>query len=33
MPVETFVKTGERTVMSYLAKPLYDQITRAFREK
>jgi HlyD family secretion protein len=33
MPVETFVQTGERTVMSYLAKPLYDQITRAFREK
>ena len=33
MPVETFVQTGDRTVMSYLAKPLYDQITRAFREK
>jgi HlyD family secretion protein len=33
MPVETFVQTGDRTVISYLAKPLYDQITRAFREK
>ncbi len=33
MPVETFLQTGHRTVMSYLVKPLYDQITRAFREK
>ena len=33
MPVETFVQTGERTVMSYLVKPLFDQLSRAFREK
>jgi membrane fusion protein, type I secretion system len=33
MPVEAFVQTGERTVLSYLAKPLRDQFTRAFREK
>lgn len=33
MPVEAFVQTGERTVMSYLMKPLQDQFTRAFREK
>jgi HlyD family secretion protein len=33
MPVETFVQTGERTVMSYLVKPLHDQITKAFRER
>jgi HlyD family secretion protein len=33
MPVETFVQTGERTVISYLMKPLYDQFMRAFREK
>ena len=33
MPVEAFVQTGERTVMSYLIKPLHDQFTRAFREK
>ncbi len=33
MPVETFVQTGERTVLSYLVKPLHDQISRAFRER
>jgi HlyD family secretion protein len=33
MPVETFVQTGERTVLSYLVKPLYDQLSRAFRER
>jgi len=33
MPVEAFVQTGERTVISYLMKPLYDQFMRAFREK
>jgi HlyD family secretion protein len=33
MPVEAFVQTGERTMMSYLAKPLSDQLMRAFREK
>lgn len=33
MPVETFVQTGERTVMSYLVKPLSDQIMKAFRER
>lgn len=32
MPVEVFIKTGDRTVMSYLMKPLSDQINRAFRE-
>jgi HlyD family secretion protein len=32
MPVEAFVNTGDRTVMSYLMKPLSDQISRAFRE-
>ena len=32
MPVEAFVKTGDRTVMSYLMKPLTDQMNRAFRE-
>jgi HlyD family secretion protein len=32
MPVEAFVKTGDRTVMSYLMKPLSDQVNRAFRE-
>jgi HlyD family secretion protein len=33
MPVEAFVETGERTMMSYLVKPLHDQLMRAFREK
>ena len=33
MPVEVFVTTGDRKVLSYLVKPLTDQITRAFREQ
>jgi HlyD family secretion protein len=33
MPVEAFVQTGERTVASYLMKPLADHFQRAFREK
>ena len=33
MPVEAFVQTGERTVISYLMKPLHDQFMRAFREQ
>jgi HlyD family secretion protein len=33
MPVEVFVETRTRTAMSYLVKPLRDQIAKAFREK
>ena len=33
MPVEAFVQTGDRTLISYLMKPLSDQLMRAFREK
>ena len=33
MPVETFIRTVDRTVLAYLVKPLSDQITRAFREQ
>lgn len=33
MPVEAFVQTGDRTMVAYLAKPLNDQLMRAFREK
>ena len=33
MPVECFIQTSPRTVMSFLVKPLHDQISRAFREK
>jgi HlyD family secretion protein len=32
MPIEAFIQTGQRTALSYLVKPLSDQITRAFRE-
>ncbi|MEM7240809.1 MAG: HlyD family type I secretion periplasmic adaptor subunit [Pseudomonadota bacterium] len=32
MPVEAFIKTGERTPMSYLLKPLSDYFSRALRE-
>jgi HlyD family secretion protein len=33
MPVEAFIQTGERTMLSYLVKPIVDQAYRAFREK
>jgi HlyD family secretion protein len=33
MPVESFIQTSPRTVMSYLTKPLQDQVSRAFRER
>ena len=33
MPVECFIQTGERTMVSYLLKPLRDQLMRTFREK
>jgi HlyD family secretion protein len=33
MPVETFVSTGDRKVISYLMKPLADQVARAMRER
>ena len=32
MPVEVFVRTGERTAMNYLLKPLRDRMTRALTE-
>jgi HlyD family type I secretion membrane fusion protein len=32
MPVEAFIATGERSPLNYLAKPLTDYFTRAFRE-
>ena len=31
MPIEAFLQTGERTVLSYLTRPLNDQLSRAFR--
>ncbi len=33
MPVEGFIQTGERTVLSYFIKPLKDQIAHALKEK
>lgn len=33
MPVDLFVKTGERTMMSYLLKPLVDRMHSAMREE
>lgn len=32
MPVEAFLQTGERSVLTYLAEPLLQQLRRAFRE-
>jgi len=32
MPVEAFIQTESRTVLSYLLKPLRDQLMRTFRE-
>ena len=32
MPVEAFIQTGDRTMLSYLVKPLHDQLMRSFRE-
>jgi HlyD family secretion protein len=32
MPVETFLRTENRTPLAYLLKPLTDYFTKAFRE-
>jgi HlyD family secretion protein len=33
MPVESFIETPPRTVLSFLLKPMRDQIEKAFRER
>ena len=33
MPVEAFIQTDERSVLSYLVRPLTDHLARAFREE
>ncbi|KIC41425.1 hypothetical protein RA27_09140 [Ruegeria sp. ANG-R] len=33
MPVESYLTTSDRTVLSYLSKPLLDQVNQAFREE
>ena len=32
MPVEAFIKTFDRTAISYLLKPITDQLQRAFKD-
>ncbi len=32
MPVEAFIQTGDRTMLSYRIKPLHDQLMHSFRE-
>lgn len=31
MPLEVFIKTGDRSMVSYFLKPVTDQFNRAFR--
>ncbi len=33
MPAEVHIRTQNRTTLSYLLKPLQDQIAKAFRER
>ena len=33
MPAEIYIKTTDRTAISYLMKPLTDQIAKAFIER
>jgi len=33
MPVEVFIQTNARTVVSYFVRPFHDQINKVFREK
>ena len=33
MPVESFMQLGDRSVLSYLVKPLSDQVAKAWRER
>ena len=33
MPVETYVKTGDRTFLEYMVKPIQDSFARGFREE
>jgi HlyD family secretion protein len=33
MPIESFIRTGERTVISYLTRPIREQITKVWREQ
>lgn len=33
MPVETYIKTGDRTFLEYVSRPIIDSFSRAFREE
>jgi HlyD family secretion protein len=33
MPVDAYIRTGDRSVLSFLVKPFQDQIAKAFRER
>ena len=33
MPVDVFIKTGERTLLEYLVRPVQDSFAKAFREE
>ena len=32
MPADVYIKTGERTFFEYIMRPIYDSLSRAFRE-
>jgi len=32
MPAEVFIRTGERTLLNYLTKPLLDRMNRSLTE-
>ncbi len=33
MPADVFLETGHRTALSFLTRPLTDQVAKAFRER
>lgn len=33
MPAEVYIRTGERTALDFLLKPLHEQVARVFRER
>lgn len=33
MPAEVYIRTGDRTALDFLLKPLHEQVARAFRER
>jgi HlyD family secretion protein len=33
MPVESFIRTADRSALSYFVKPMQDYFTRAFRDE